>query len=217
MTASPTTKASFSIVNFLAKLLSVLVHPLFIPMYFFAWVCVAFPTEFTSVLENAFIRKGMVLFANVCFFPGIAIFLLWRLQFIGSLQMHTQKERIVPYIIVMFFYWWMYYLSRSFTDEPLVFRMFYFGNFVCISIALVCNSFFKISMHTMGVGGLVAAMVFTCIHYNTLMGGYLLLAVLAAGLLGTVRLWLHAHTAKEIYIGYIVSIVSQCAAAWYIL
>src|SRR3954467_7190379 len=87
--------------KFFAKVISYVFHPLFIPTYVYFFLTQAFPYEFSGLLRNAAIFRTLVVFINTAFFPGIAIFLLWRLKFIESIFLKSQKERIAPYMIVM--------------------------------------------------------------------------------------------------------------------
>ena len=130
-----------------AKVLSYLFHPLFIPTYIFFWLTIRFPFQFAGISPFEMFARKVNVFWTTAFFPAFAVFLLWRLKFINSMFLKTQKERIAPYIITMIFYWWMWYLSRSFTDQPSVLKFFYFGIFLATVPGLILNNFFKISMH----------------------------------------------------------------------
>src|SRR6476659_9323326 len=111
----------------IAKIISYIFHPLFIPTYIFFWLVLRFPFEFAGITpEGLFLRKISV-FWITAFFPAFSVFLLWRLKFVESIFLKTQKDRIIPYFIIMFFYWWMWYLSRNFTDQPGVLRFFFLG------------------------------------------------------------------------------------------
>ena len=132
---------------------------LFIPTYIFFWLLSRFPFQFEDITPQLLFFREFNVFWITAFFPAFAVFLLWRLQLIENIQLRTQKERIVPYIITMIFYWWMWYLSRNFTDQPQTLQYFYFGIFLTTVFGLIINSFSKISMHAMGIAG-AAAFVF---------------------------------------------------------
>lgn len=208
---------SWGWVRYLAKLISYLLHPLFMPLIFFGWLTLRFGWQFPDMSADMWVRRWLVVGVNTLLFPGIIVLLMWRLGFVQNIFLRTQKERIIPYISTMFFYWWIYYLSRNFTDQPEALKAFYLGSFICISAALICNSFFKISMHALGMGGLAAAMVLTSASYATYLGADLLVVLLLAGLTGSARLALGHHHSAEIYMGYFVAIASQCAGFWWVL
>lgn len=195
-----------------SQVLSYLFHPLFIPTYIFIWTFERFPFEFSGIKQDDLFFRLIGVFWTTAFFPAFAVFLLWRLKFIESIHVKTQKERIIPYVISMFFYWWMYYLSRNFTDQPISLKYFYLGIFVCTAIALVINNFIKISMHAIGVGGAVMYMIITCFHYNSYLGADLAFAFMVTGAICTARFLVSDHSPAEIYTGLFVGMLCQLAA-----
>jgi hypothetical protein len=66
----------------------------------------------------------------------------------------------------------------------------------------------QISMHTAGLGGVVGLIIALIIFYGTQLEGFLLVALLAGGLVGTARLLEGAHRPGEIYSGFIVGFAS---------
>ncbi|HRH61139.1 MAG TPA: hypothetical protein PL045_11245, partial [Chitinophagaceae bacterium] len=155
-----------------------------------------------------FARKFTV-FWMTGFFPAFSVFLLWRLKFINGIQLKTQRERIAPYVITMIFYWWMWYLSRSFTDQPPVLKFFYFGIFLCTVFGLIINNFQKISLHAMGVGGAAAFITLTSFYYHIFLGADIAIAVIIAGITCTARLIAGSHSNNEIYTGLLTGCLCQ--------
>ena len=197
-----------------AKIISYVFHPLFLPTYVFFWLLLRFPYEFAGITPMALFARKITVFWMTAFFPAFAVFLLWRLKFIDSIYLKTQRERIAPYIISMIFYWWMWYLSRNFTDQPVVLKFYFFSIFIATTAGLMCNTFFKISMHAMGVGGLLVFAVFTAFYYKLYLGADLSIVMIIAGMVCTVRLILSEHSNFEIYAGLVVGIFCQLIAIW---
>jgi len=182
----------------IAKIISYILHPLFIPIYIFLWLTWRFPINFDDISTAGLMYKTISVFLNASFFPAFAVFLLWRLKFIDSIFLRTQKDRIIPYVITMIFYWWLWYLSRNFTDQPDVLKFFYFGIFLNTVFGLIINNFIKISMHAMGAGTLVAFVILTCAHYQTFLGADIIIATFMAGIICTARMLLDHHSSAEI-------------------
>jgi len=197
-----------------AKFVSYILHPLFVPVYVFFWLTQRFPIHFDNITAIGLTFKTISVFLNATFFPAFAVFLLWRLKFIETIYLRTQKDRIIPYIITMIFYWWMWYLSRTFTDQPDVLKFFYFGIFLNTVFGLVLNSFIKISMHAMGAGTLLAFVILTSLHYHVFLGTDIIITTFLAGLICTVRLLLNEHSSAEIYMGLFIGIVCQLIGVW---
>lgn len=195
-----------------AKVLSYVFHPLFIPSYVFFFLMQQFPYEFAGITEWQMKMRFFSIFWLTAFFPAFAVFLMWRLKFSESIFLRTQKERIVPYIITMFFYWWMYYLSRNFTDQPAVLKFFYMGIFIATVAGLILNNYFKISLHAMGVGGALAAVILFAMYYHMPLGVFISITTLITGMVCTSRFLVSDHTPLEIYSGLFVGIICQAVA-----
>jgi hypothetical protein len=201
----------------LAKTVSYIFHPLFIPSYVFIWLIYRFPFEFAGLSEKLIRIRLLGAFWTTAFFPAFAVFLLWRLKFVENIFLRHQKERIIPYIITMFFYWWMWYLSRNFTDQPIVLKFFYLGIFLTTVCGLVINNFIKISMHCMGIAGGLFCLLLSSFVYHTHLGLDISVAILVSGLVGTSRLLLSEHSTAEIYTGLIVGAGCQLLAYYVVM
>lgn len=193
----------------IAKIVSYILHPLFIPTYVFFWLVKRFTINFDDITQQGLLFKEISVFINASFFPAFAVFLLWRLKFISSIFLREQKDRIIPYIITMIFYWWMWYLSRGFTDQPVVLKFFYFGIFLTTVFGLIINNFIKISMHAIGAGTFFSFIILTCFTYHTFFGSDIIIATFLAGIICTARLMLNHHSTAEIYAGFIVGVICQ--------
>ena len=200
----------------LAKIISYIFHPLFIPTYIFIYLQYQFPFEFAGITDWQLKMKIFSVFWMTAFFPAFAVFLLWRLKFSDSIFLRTQKERIIPYFISMFFYWWMYYLSRTFSDQPIVLKFFYFGIFLSTTFGVFINNYIKISLHGIAMGGALAAVILFAFVYQTTTGYAISTVVLLTGLVCTSRLLVSDHTNIEIYSGVILGIICQLIGYWFV-
>ena len=175
------------------------------------------PYEFAGITEWQLKLRVFSVFWLTAFFPAFAVFLLWRLKFSESIFLRTQKERVIPYVITMFFYWWMYYLSRNFTDQPLALKFFYFGIFIASSLGLIVNNFIKVSLHAMGVSGLLMAVLLVNLHYpisNVLWVGA---AILLSAIVVSARMIVSDHTKQELVIGFAIGVLTQVMAYFWVL
>ena len=200
------------VVKYVAHLLSYVLHPLFIPTYFFLFLMQVLPFEFVGISEWQLKMRLFSVAWLTAFFPAFAVFLLWRLKLSDSIFLRTQKERIIPYVITMFFYWWMYYLSRNFTDQPIALKFFYLGIFVASAIGMTVNNFIKVSLHAMGIAGLTMAVILVSIFYPVNNAVWVLLAILLTALVISARLVVSDHTKKELIVGLLIGVVTQVAA-----
>ena len=200
-----------------AQIVSYVFHPLFIPTFFMLYLIKVVPFEFVGITDWQLKLRVFSVFWLTAFFPAFAVFLLWRLKFSDSIYLRTQKERIIPYVISMFFYWWMYYLSRNFTDQPLALKFFYFGIFIASSIGLIVNNFMKVSLHAMGVSGLLMAVLLVSFYYPIHNFIWVSLAILLAGVVVSARMIVSDHTKQELIIGFAIGILTQLMAYFWVL
>ena len=200
------------IVQYIAHLLSYVFHPLFIPTYFFLYLMQVLPFEFVGITDWQLKMRLFSVAWLTAFFPAFAVFLLWRLKLSDSIFLRTQKERIIPYVITMFFYWWMYYLSRNFADQPLALKYFYFGIFIASAIGLTANHFIKVSLHTMGVSGLLTAVVLVSFTYPINNLSWVVASVAIAAIVWSARMIVSDHTNKELVVGFVIGLSTQLAA-----
>lgn len=142
-------------------------------------------------------------------FPVLTVFLLWRLKFIESMQMTGLKERYGPLIASMLFYFWIFWIFHKQFAAPMLLQSFLLGVFMTTVLTFLQTIFFKVSLHAAGWGS-VAAFGIICMFYHIPYAIFLSIgAILLAGLVGTTRLYLQAHTHRQIYIGYLVGILAQ--------
>jgi hypothetical protein len=203
--------------RFAGQAISYLFHPLFIPTYIFIFLVYQVPYEFAGITDYQLKLRIFSIFWMTAFFPAFAVFLLWRLKFSSSIFLRTQKERIVPYVITMFFYWWMYYLSRNFSDQPVVLKFFYMGIFASTVVGLILNNYFKISLHGIGVGGALMAVILFSLHYKLQLGISISIAALLTGIVCSARLLVSDHSEKEVYTGLLVGAMCQLVAFYFLL
>lgn len=205
------------LVQYLAHLFSYVFHPLFVPTYFFLYLMQVLPFEFVGITDWQLKMRLFSVAWLTAFFPAFAVFLLWRLKLSDSIFLRTQKERIIPYVVTMFFYWWMYYLSRNFTDQPIVLKFFYLGIFVASAIGMTVNNFMKVSLHAMGIAGFTTAIILVSLFYSVNNVSWVPLSVLIAALVISARLVVSDHTKKELIVGLFIGIFTQIAAYLWVI
>jgi hypothetical protein len=208
---------SGKLLQMVAKLVSYILHPLFIPVYFFLFLAYQFPYEFTVSMAFELKLKLISTFIMTAFFPAFAVFLLWRLNFIHSIFLKTQKERIIPFFITMFFYWWMYYLGRTMKDQPQMLKVFYFGIFISTAIGVIINNFIKISLHGIAMGSAMMAVILCSFFYHTPLTEAISIITVLTGIVCTARFIVSNHTNEEVYSGVFVGIICQIIAYWFVL
>jgi hypothetical protein len=206
-------KPTFSrTLRILAHFFSWVFHPLFIPLYVTIFLSYIHPYAFVALSEKGKIFKILFVFVNTALFPGAAVFLMWRLKFIQSMFLRTQRERIIPYAAAMVFYFWAWYVSRSLQDSEELFTGFLFGSFLTVIAAWLANIYFKVSMHAMAIGGMVFFIMRVSFADDGTSGLYPSLALLIGGIVCTSRMIVSDHKPVEIYSGLLLGVLCQVLA-----
>lgn len=200
-----------------SKLISYVFHPLLIPVYVVWFLVYVHPSAFVGFSWLAKKQTVLIVVLNVVMYPLISVLLLKGVGFIDSVFMHTQKDRIIPYMACGIFFFWAFTVFRQQAQYPAVLTSFLFGIFLASSAGLIANIYFKISMHAIGMGGLVAFMIILERTGTMQMSWPISLALLLAGLVCTARLIISNHSQKDIYVGLLAGFICQVAAAIYIL
>lgn len=199
-----------------AQVISYLFHPLFLPFIITFLLVHALPEYFVSFKEfSKRIPYDMLYFRVLSisvFFPLLTVLLARALKFVDSLHLESQRDRIIPYVASTIYYFWAFYAFRREGVAPPFYNAFFLGVFIAVVLAMVANIYVKISMHTVGWGGVIGFLLILMwgLHMNVSI--MLMIVFLLSGLVATARLVLSAHTPAEIYTGFIVGILSQLIA-----
>ena len=200
-----------------AAFFSYLFHPVFIPVYVVLFLVYVHPSAFAGFSDAQKKQTILIVILNLVFFPLISVLLLRAVGFIQSIYLRTQKDRIIPYIASGIFFFWTYTVFKQQSQYPLILTSFVLGIFLASSVALIANIYFKISMHATGMGGWLGIFLVLSHTQTMLMTWPLCIVLLLTGLVCSGRLLISSHKATDIYGGLSVGIITQIAAAVFIL
>lgn len=192
--------------NLLARIISMLCHPMLIATWS---LLILFNMEvFFAAAVPAKARWMIIIlvFITTGLLPALTALLMARLGIISSAKMNQREERLWPFVITALFYYLAYYLLKQ-LDISAVYVVVMLGAFTSVVLALVVSTFWKISVHMIGMGGVTGA--FTALSLQLMLDIPLLIVVLIAmsGLTGFARLKLQAHTPLQVLAGYISGFV----------
>jgi hypothetical protein len=187
-------------------------HPLFISMYatlFYFYVTQAFfrPDEIFLVLFQVSILT--------VFLPISMYFLLKSLGLAkSSIMLHEKKERRLPLAFQSMFY--LVLIEHSFSTV-VVPELYYFflGALISTLITLLLIVFhFKTSIHMIAISGITLFIIGLSVHYGIPFVSLIAFMILIIGLVGSSRLYMQAHSMRELGIGILVGALPQIAL-WY--
>ena len=198
----------------IAKIISYIFHPLFIPVYL-SWFLVRIQPYLFAGFSDW--DKTMVMIRFVVmytFFPLVTVLLAKGLGFLQSIYLKTQRDRIIPYVASGVYYFWMWYVLRNQPEFPDMVIKLTLAIFIASSIGLLANIYMKVSMHGIAMGVMVAFMMLLAFSQPVNFGIYISITLLIAGLVCTSRFIVSNHTQAEVYGGLMLGIFSQLVAYW---
>ena len=80
---------------------------------------------------------------------------------------------------------------------------FILSSLIAILVTMLITLRYKISIHMVGAGGLVALIGFLAFYLKVDLQFYLVISLVLAGITGTARLILKAHTPDQVYTGFL--------------
>ena len=198
-----------------AKFISYVFHPLFIPLYITYFIIQIRSYQLAGINDWINLRILLQVFVNCTFLPLASILLLRALNFIDSVFLKTQRDRIIPYIICMIFYFWNWYVFKN-NHEIKDLVSVSMAIFNASVLGFLVNISMKVSMHAISVGVMTTFVALLAFSDSSSFSFYLSIAVLIAGIVCTSRLIVSDHSQKEIYYGFLIGILSQLAAHYFV-
>jgi len=187
----------------LANILSVLLHPLWMPT-----LTVALCYSIDRYVGYGFTKEGLwivygTIFMMTALFPLMSVLLMRRTGLFTDLTMPTRQERIPAYLSTLLYYGMCYYLLRIRLGEPVTLGIL-FGSVSVLLLVLLITLRWKISAHMAGIGGLIGALL-AVMAKDDVEAPWLLCTLFAlAGALGTARLVVSDHTPAQVYAGAVL-------------
>ena len=187
----------------LAKVISVIFHPLLIPTYLIA-VLINLNVFFALMIPDEAKWKIIILvLITSAIFPLIILYGMYRLKLVKSLLIDSREERLYPYIATSIFFFVSCYMIWQINISP-VYYYCLLGASILAVLTLLINIFWKISAHTVSMGGVLGIMIGlqTVLLIDIML--LIVITILISGIVGFARLRAGTHTQAQIYTGYIL-------------
>ncbi len=192
----------------LASVISFILHPLLMPTYGFLLIFSTrnYISMFTPYNYKIAIVSVTFLFTFVL--PTINALILLKMGRIKSLEMDTPAERVIPYGSTAVYYFALFYLFYN-KQLPAVFKILVLGAAISILLTLIINYKWKISAHTIGIGGIAGATLGMMYRLQVDLNFMFMLIILLAGFVSFARLKLNAHTPAQVYTGFLLGFMVE--------
>ena len=195
-----------------SRVASIIFHPLFMTTIMAVLLNAFLRPDFSRPSSKEFERWTVQLFLYTVVLPFLSILLFRITGLISNAKMHKPRDRVLPLIATLVFYFLAYELLVVRYRVGGLMQNLLLGSCCAISIMLIINFFYKVSVHTTAAAILPGMCVILAITEATTPFALLLLAVSVAIVVGAIRWFLGSHTMGQILLGYAVGIFSQLGA-----
>ena len=195
------------IVDIIAKVLSVILYPLFVPTYGVALFCYAYSTHVIPLHWIWILIAILGTFIMTCVLPITAIWILMKQGKVADLQIENARERTMPFIYTILGFGFWNYLMIAVLHAPIFLSFISVGATCAILLVALINLRWKISAHLTGFGGLVGGLMCYCLGigavptWGTILGWFALSLILMCA-----RLRLNAHTPAQVCAGWLLGL-----------
>lgn len=188
----------------LTQLISILLHPMFMPILALHLTLLVLPSLAFNLSQNLLLIYGILIFSTMVL-PLISIFWLMQKGKVSSLEMSNHKERSLPLFKTVIWMSFGYYLLQNLLFYTPILKAELLGAILIILLAAIISKFWKISLHLLGIGGVVGVFIALQIMHGDFLY-LLLLFILLSGLLGVARIKQKAHNYAQVYAGFLVGL-----------
>lgn len=194
-----------------AQFISVLGHPLFMPVYAMVLIFESNPYIDLQVPFSIQVIVLTILTVFTILLPLVTTILLQKFGIVKSIYMKTCEDRKWPFLLSVFWYYLGFELLTTIA-LPISLYLLMIGATSVILIAYFITLRWKISVHMLGIGGVIGAMIglshrFKFDHF------YLIIALfIVAGLIGYARLKTNSHNYRQVYSGFILGLIVEWVA-----
>jgi hypothetical protein len=184
----------------LARVISIIFHPLLIPAYGLAIIFSA-PTLYTYIPFEVKRLVVLIVMVNNVLLPLSLIPFFVHSRMIGSWSMNERQDRVIPLIINTTLYIVTTYIFFRFT-VPHFLKSYVLAVTALSLIATLINLMWKISLHSIGAGLLLSLVLMLSIRMYTPLIWYIISSGIAAGFVLSSRLKLNISTPLQVWCGF---------------
>jgi len=199
----------------LATIISYLFHPVFMPLIGLVIILnsgtysVELPGEFKNYL---YLMTGLcTLVLPLSFLPVLIYF-----QYVKEMTISERRERLIPLFFTTICFYAGYYFVSRFSPVKVI-NLFLLSSTLVVMLILIISLFWKISIHSAGIGGIMGLIIILSVSYSIDMTFFMSAAFLVSGIIFTARLTLNKHTLVELLAGYLIGVVAVASVMFQLI
>ena len=203
-----------------AQLISWVLHPLLLPTFTFAILLYVTPITILTIQSDARWLLMLVIFILTCLAPVTGIMVFYTSGNVQRLDYQSPSDRLIPFSVVFVFYLMatlLFGVNNTFNKLP--FLLIFTGTLTfCLLVVTLINFFWKISIHSVGIGGLLGCLFGLSYRFSDERFLYpIVIVTVLGGLVMSAQLYLNTHKSWQILVGSVLGFLINLVAMIYFL
>tara|TARA_R110001592_G_scaffold304140_10_gene576574 strand:+ start:207 stop:806 length:600 start_codon:yes stop_codon:yes gene_type:complete len=195
------------------KFISVILHPIVTPTIGVMLYFLLIPNTFISAQK---INILSLIFIATYLIPLLILVIFKKLKIIETYQPESIKERKLPLALMVTLFYILGNTLNNIINLRDVSSLFYATSIGLFIVYILFYFKIRASMHLFSLGISIGFFMILSNRYSQSFIIVISILFLIAGLLGSARLYLKAHSAKEIYIGFFTGILSTLTMYYFL-
>jgi membrane-associated phospholipid phosphatase len=163
------------------------------------------PNSYASSQKLALLS---LIFVTTYLIPILILILFKKLKLINTFNVYSIKERKIPVALMIVVF---YLLANSIAKNTamLDISLLFYATSIALTFIYLCFGYqLKVSIHLLSLGISTGFFILLGFLYNYSFPIVIMGNVVLAGLVANARLYLNAHTPKEVYLGYFIGFIA---------
>jgi hypothetical protein len=182
-----------------SKILSVVFHPVFIPLYGLL-IIYSSPTLLSFIPARMKWTIFVMVLTNNVILPLALAAVLYSRGAIKTFNARDRNERVVLLTFALLMYTITAILLLK-IQVPNLIRAYFISIAFVTLVTLIITAIYRISLHAAGIGGLLSLLIFMIMLYDIRSAWQLVAVILLGGAVMSSRLYLDDHTPTETWTG----------------
>jgi len=198
-----------------AEVFSVIFHPLLIPLYGLL-IIYSSPTLLSFIPSRLKMMIFVLVLTNNVLLPLSLAAILWIRGTKTTFNAHDQSERVILLTFILMMYTLTAWLLLR-MQVPNLFRAYFISIAVVTLITLLITTFYRLSLHAVGIGVLLVLIIFMVVFYDINTVWQLTTVAIVGGAVMSARIWLGAHTPSEVWTGLLTGAAVMALSLFFLL
>jgi hypothetical protein len=187
------------------KTISVIFHPIVVPTIGVLIYFIIIPNSYPS--NQKYVLLSLIFIATYII-PLLILILFKKLKLIKSFNANSIQERKLPVAMMIVLFYLLGNIIAGISNMRDICLLFYATSAALILLYILFTFRLKTSIHLLSLGISTSFFLLLGFIYSYSFPTVVIINILLAGLVANARLYLKAHTATEVYLGFFSGFIS---------